>query len=186
MTIMVDGIGTDVPAILARFGRSRPVGGYIWQPGVLSEIPWTAAQLAEFPAGHILTATLPESLELAAQHARELDVETGDADAADAPTFLIARHDHGHKDGQVYSDMFNLGGVLAHIRSAGIYDEPWWRLRVAWWWQRPGAPTLDHVMREITDLGVTVEPSRIWGCQYFAGGSYDLTAVYGVPDFTRP
>lgn len=191
MTVtMVDGISTDVPAILARFGRAYPVGGYIWQPGVLAEIPWSSAQLREFPAGHQLTATLPVGLELAAREARELDVETGDARPDNVPLFLNARFEAGHDDGQVYCDMSNLPAVLAHIDAEGISV---WRLRVAWWWGRPGAPRLDQVMAQIRAVldqaalaNLMPDAGRVWGCQWFAGGSYDLTAVYGAPDFTRP
>ena len=190
--LMIDGIGTDVPAILARFGRAHPVQGYIWQPGVFPYIPWTKAQLAEFPAGHMLTATrggYPQD----AEHARELDRETGDAGDEDVAPWLISRHDFGHKDGQVYVDLSNVAGVLKAISDGGLWAEAWWRLRIAWWWGRPFAPTLGQVMNAVrsalTSAGVpNLEPGpeRIRMAQWFAGGSYDLNAVYGPTDFTRP
>ena len=186
--ILVDGVGTDVPAILARFGRAHPVQGYIWQPGVLPYIPWTRQQLAEFPAGHMLTATrggYPQD----AEHARELDREKFDAGDEDVAPWLIARHEFGHQDGQVYCDLSSLAGVLEAIRAAGLWDEPWWRLRIAWYWGRPIAPTLGQVMQAAQNwlpTGLMPPASRIWAAQWFAGGSYDMNAVYGVPDFTRP
>ena len=186
--ILVDGVGSDVPAILARFGRAHPVQGYIWQPGVLPYIPWTRQQLAEFPAGHMLTATrggYPQD----AEHARELDRETGDAGYEDVAPWLIARHDFGHKDGQVYCDLSSAGGTLAAIHDGGLWAEPWWRLRIAWYWGHPTAPTLGQIMAELVKWvhpDLMPGPERIWASQWFAGGSYDMNAVYGVPDFTRP
>lgn len=190
--ILVDGVGTDVPAILRRFGRAHPVQGYIWQPGILPYVPWTAAQLAKFPAGHFLTATRggrPED----AEHARELDVERDDAVAADVPPWLIARHEFGHSDGQVYCDLSNLFGVLIEIASSKIWNEPWWSLRIAWYWGRPAAPTLDQVMSAIRatldsagGIDLMPAPGRVKLCQWFAGGSYDLNAIYAPIGLTRP
>ena len=192
MTIMIDGVGTDVPAILQRFDRLHPVQGYIWQPGVLPYIPWSAAQLKLFP-GHMLTATRP-GMPHDARWARELDVEKFDATADDGPPWLVARHDEfGHDDGQLYCDLSNLAGVLTKIVEAGLWEEPWWRLRIAWYWGRPVAPTLVQVMAAANSYlnggqapGVpTLEARRVWAVQWFAGGSYDLNEVFGTPDFTR-
>lgn len=186
--IMVDCVGAGVPRVLEHFGRAHPVQGYIWQPGVRSYIPWTAAQLAEFPAGHMLTATrggFPGD----AAHARELDVETFDATDEDVCPWLISRHDHGHKDGQIYCDLSHVLGVLGAIKDGGLWDEPWWRLRIAWYWQRPSAPTLDQVWEAIKQrvpAGLLPAGSRIWGSQWQAAGPWDMNAVYGPPDFTRP
>jgi hypothetical protein len=186
VTLMIDAIGSKVPRIIAEYGRVHPVQAYLAQPGMYPYIPWTAAQVAEFPMGHIMTATMggrPED----ARHARELDRETGDAGDQDVAPHLITRHDFGHHDGQIYCDMSSLEGVLAAINAAGIWAEPWWRLRVAWWWGRPGAPTLSQVMDQAHEyVGASLMPpaSRFWGCQYSAG-DVDLTEVYGAHDFTR-
>jgi hypothetical protein len=187
MTIMIDAIGSKVPRIIAEYGRVHPVQAYLAQPGMYPYIPWTAAQVAEFPMGHIMTATMggrPED----ARHARELDRETGDAGDQDVAPHLIARHDFRHDDGQIYCNMSSLEGVLAAIQNAGIWAEPWWRLRVAWWWGNAGAPTLSQVINEAAAYlaGTDLMPaaSRFWGCQYHSG-DVDLTKVYGVPDFTR-
>lgn len=188
--IMVDGVGTDVPAILQRFGRVHPVQGYLAQPGVLPYIPWTTAQLAEFPMGHYLTASLADRPH-DAKDARELDVERYDATTDDVAPWLISRHEFGHDDGQIYVDMSGLLGVLEAIFDAQLWMEPWWRLRLAWYWGRPAAPTLEEVMQqarlwtaghELPEL----DERRVWACQWFAGGNHDLNEVYGIPDFTRP
>jgi len=152
----------------------------------LPYIPWTKQQIDQFPAGHIWTATMPGRPE-DAKWARELDRERGDAGDADVAPHLISRHDHGHDDGQIYCDMSSLDGVLGAIRSAGLWDQPWWRLRVAWWWGRPGAPTLSQVMAQAALWLTSPMPpaSRFWGCQY-ASTDVDLTEVYGAEDFTRP
>jgi hypothetical protein len=187
MTIMIDGVGTDVPAILERFGRHHPVQAYIWQPGVLSYIPWSAGQLAEFP-GHMLTATRggrPED----AKWARELDRETGDALDEDVAPWLISRHEFGHKDGGIYVDMVNLAGVLEAINQAGLWDEPWWRIRIAWYWQRPSAPRLYDILMMANSYlggtGLTLEARRVWACQWSGSPTVDINEVYGAPDFTR-
>ena len=188
--LLIDAVGSNVPSIVQAFGKHHPVQGYIWQPGVLSYIPWTAAQLAEFP-GHFLTATRPGRPQ-DARHARELDVETFDATADDVVPWLVARHDDfGHDDGQVYCDLSNLAGVIASIIEGGIYGHHWWSLRIAWYWGRPAAPTRDQVLTEANKYLAAaslpaLEPQRLKICQWQAAGPYDKNAVYGPYSYTRP
>lgn len=188
--LMLDTVGSNVSEIVRIYGRLHPVQGYLSQPGVFSYIPWTAADYALFPAGHIVTATRPGRPE-DAKHAREIDVETFDATAADVPPWLIARHDFGHQDGQAYCDLSSVAGVLQAIWDAKIWDETWWRLRIAWYWGRPAAPTRDQIMTEvaryIAGTGLPMPPAfRFWGSQWQGGPGIDKNAVYGPYDFTRP
>lgn len=186
-TLMIDAIGSKVPSILAHYGTNHPVQGYLAQPGVLSYIPWSKAQLAAFPHGHILTATMPGRPE-DAQHARELDREALDAGDDDVAPWLIARHEFNHDDGQIYVDLSNLAGVLQAIQAGGIWNEPWWRLRIAWYWDRPTAPNLGQVMTAIDNwvpTSLLPDPRRIWAAQW-AARDVDFNAVYGPLDFTRP
>lgn len=189
-TLMLDTVGSNVPEILRVYGTHHPVQGYIWQPGVFSYIPWTAAQLAEFPAGHMLTATRPGRPE-DARHAREIDVETSDATAEDVVPWLTHRHEYGHHDGQVYCDLSNVVGVLKAIWDGGIWDEPWWHLRIAWYWGRASAPTQGQVVAEVasflTGSGLAMPPAwRVKMCQWQGSPGIDKNAVYGPLDFTRP
>jgi len=176
--IMVDGINLDVPAIHARWPHNPvavPVDG-MWA--------WSPAQDHLF-ARKIHYGVLAADVPQLAHRARCLDIEArlrvgGDAGARDAGPFLAERAKVA-RDGTIYC---NLATVPAVVEAAGGASAAprWW---LAWYWQRAGEPTRAQVLAELHALtGVTLEPGRLWACQYGAFGSWDLSIVYGPQDWS--
>ena len=172
MTIMVDGISADVPAIHARWPGNPvavPVNGiYAWSPA----------------QEHLFARKMRFSVEagqpMAARVARGLDVERFAARPADVPSFLFERERAGHADATIYCNLSTVPDVLA----AGELDVPrWW---LAWYWGRPGHPSAAQMLAELHRLtGVDLPPERLWACQYASFAQWDLSVVYGPEDFSR-
>lgn len=178
MTIMVDGISLDVPAIHARY-PSNPVACY-----VNGAYAWTSAQEALF--ARKIRMSIRARQPQAARVARGIDIEPvpeigGDAGPEDVPAFLAARVASGHADGTVYAALETVPVVLQHVSVATV--PRWW---LAWYWQRPGHPTAAQVLAELHRLtGVDLPPERLWACQYASYAQWDLSVVYGPEDFSR-
>ena len=182
--ILMDGTASDVPAILAwqqAHGRG-PVGA----PGD-GLYEWSPRQLQEFP-GHIRYSVLADSPGIA-RTCRVKDVEAarrllGDAGPQDVPPFLFERGDLGHHDGTVYASLATVPAVVTACERAQIVVPRWW---LAWWWGRPGYPTVAEALAELYRLtGVQLDPATVWAIQAHHFSFADFSAVHGVPDFTRP
>jgi hypothetical protein len=181
--IMMDGVAADVPQILSwqdRHGR-HPVGA----PGD-GRYEWTAHQLGSFP-GHIRYSVLSSNPGIA-RSCRVKDIEAarrlrGDAGPEDAAPFLIERADAGHQDGTIYASLATVPAVLAACERAQVRVPRWW---LAWWWGRPGYPTVAEALAYLKGLtGVELDPATIWAIQAHSYSFADFSAVYGPPDFTR-
>lgn len=175
--LMVDGTTGDVPAILRRFGTSVPVAGYVTGPG----IEWTERQFSMF-ARKIRVAQSPVPLYDDDSPARCLDVERYAASPRHWPDFYNTRAD---KDGATcYCSLDTVPEVLGECQAASIPPPPrWW---LAWYWGRPGAPTVRDVLDELVRISSTVlDPQTVWAVQYANFPQWDLSAVYGAPDFSR-
>lgn len=182
--IMLDGIAADVPDILVwqQAHQRGPVGA----PGD-GAYEWTSRQLGLFP-GHIRYSVLADNPGIA-KTCRVKDVEAavrlyGDAGPQDAPPFLAERADLGHKDGTVYANLFTVPAVVSACERAQVGLPPrWW---LAWWWGRPGYPTVAQTLITLKALtGVELDPATVWAVQAHSYGWADFSAVWGVPDFTR-
>lgn len=178
--IMVDGINLDAAVIQARFPRQPvaiPIDG---------EWAWTAEQEAR-SARKIRYSVMAGNPRIA-RAARVKDVEArwrvgGDAGPQDAPPFLDERQAAGHLDGTVYASLLTVPAVLRECSAAGVVIPRWW---LAWYWGRPGFPTVGQVLAELKLLtGVELDPKTVWGCQAHNYQQWDFTAVYGIPDFSR-
>jgi hypothetical protein len=171
LPVMVDGISSDVPAIYARY-PSNPVacyadGSYAWSPA------------QEHLFGRKIRITVEASLPEGSRYARCIDVERGAATPADVKPFLEAHKALGFANGTVYCDASSVRSVLD---AAGDYDIPrWW---IASW---TGAQrTVTQVAAQVrADCGVDLPESKIWACQYVNFPQYDLSVVYGKPDFSH-
>lgn len=174
---MVDGVTGNVPAILRQYGSSMPVAGYVTGTGV----EWTELQFALF-ARKIRIAQSPVPLYDDDSPARALDVERYAADPSHWPNFYRTRQDKA--GATCYCSLYAVPDVLAQCTAAGIPPPPrWW---LAWYWGRPGAPTARQVLTELERLtGVTLELSSLWAAQYANYPHWDLSKVFGVPDFSR-
>ena len=176
-TLMVDGTTFDVPAILQRFGSATPVAGYVTGQGV----EWLDTQFALFSRKiRIAQSWLPDVDD--ASIARCLDMETGAATANDWPGFYDSRGDRARAT--AYNDLSNVPATVRACEAAQVPLPPrWW---LAWWWNRPGYPTVAQVLAELKRLtGVELDPQTVWAIQYADKGPYDLSRVYGLPDFSR-
>lgn len=148
---------------------------------------WPRQQLARFPY-HILISVTGDPT--AARLARVQDDELFDATPEDFPPFMVERHAAGHDDPTSYTSIigdpgFGIVNVLAAIQSAGLFDTAW-RLWVAWYWGRPFPPTAAEVLAEIKALtGITLEPGRLWACQWQNTPQLDRSVLYGRDDFAR-
>lgn len=173
LPIMVDGISPDVPAIHARY-PNNPVACY-----ADGEWAWSPAQ--EHLFGRKIRITVENSLPEASRYARCIDVENGAASPAHVRPFLEAHHALGFANGTVYCSAANVRNVVEAVRG---YDIPrWW---IAWYWQRPGTPSPAQVLAEVRRLtGVNLPESKLWACQYATYPQWDLSVVYGQPDFAH-
>ena len=181
--IMMDGVSADVSQILAwqdRHGK-RPVGA----PGD-GLYEWTRYQLDSF-TGHIRYSVLADNPGIA-RYCRVKDVEAtrrlrGDAGPQDAPDFLMERADFGHHDGTIYANLTTIPAVVTACEGAQVAVPRWW---IAWWWGRPGYPTVAEVLAELKALtGVELDPRTVWAIQAHSYVFADFSAVYGTPDFSR-
>ena len=181
--IMVDGINADVPAILARWGRTTPVAYPV--DGLYA---WTANQIGDFSHHMGYSILAGNNSSHVAARARCKDVEArwrvgGDAGPQDVPPWLAARaafcQRAGHPDdATVYCSLYTVPAVLAELGGNVEAVPRWW---LAWYWGRPTAPTAEQVRAALTDQeGVTLPLDRIWGCQFVSYQSWDVTTVYGT------
>lgn len=187
--IMVDCIGANVPIVKSSRFRNNPAQTYVTGGGM---IEWTEHQILSFPR-HIRTCQSPVAFVDDVSDAREMDVERWAGRPEDWPEFYNSRTDKDRA--QCYASLVTVPAVLAACRDAGIPRPPRWRL--AWWWKNaPGiplpddvdvpAPTRPEVLAELNRLtGVTLDPSSVWACQFANYKHWDLSIVYGVPDFAR-
>lgn len=165
---MTDGISPDAEAIHARY-PDDPVAYY-----ADGQWAWSAPQVALF--GRHIAITVTGNL----PRARVLDVENGDATPQDARAWLLARARLGYADGTVYCDASSVAGVLDATGDVAV--PRWW---IAWYWEQPGAPSREQVLAEIIRLtSISLPPDKLWACQYATYAQWDLSAVYGQPDFT--
>jgi hypothetical protein len=179
--LMVDGTAADVPAIKARFGQGTPVAGYVtggWP------VEWSEPQFAEFTR----KIRIAQSFDLGtddATTARTLDVETGAATPEDWPAFYESRA--SKERATCYCDLSNVQSVLDACFEAEIPDPP--RFWLPWYWGRPGAPTDLQVLEALRELAGDSAAHRVaghlWAVQYANYAQWDLSAVYGTPDFSR-
>lgn len=182
--IMMDGVAADVPAIAA-WQRSHYRGPVAAPGDGLYE--WTSQELAQFP-GHVRYSVLADAPGIA-KTCRVKDVEAarrlrGDAGAQDAPGFLLERADFGHGDGTIYADLFTVPAVVTACEQAQVRVPRWW---LAWWWGRPGYPTVAEALAYLKALTqVELDPATIWAIQAHSYSWADFSAVYGPYDFTRP
>lgn len=175
--IMIDGIGLNVPIIKKRFPY-HPVQGYVTGSG---GVEWSNQQFAEFPRKMrtCQSQILQENLD---SNAREIDVQYLAATPDMVPEFLDSRTDK--KTMQVYSDLEGVPDIVRECEKAQTALTFRWRL--AWYWQRPGFPKPDQVLKELYTLtGVALPPSTLWACQYVNYPYWDQNIVYGPPDFDR-
>jgi hypothetical protein len=148
-------------------GWTGPVQGYANHVP-----PWTRADFARFPGGHMVTSVRREASW--AHVAREIDVENGAAEAADVPDFVLLRHHLGHDDAGAYFSLSAWPQVHAQLISRRIRPAMI-RLRVADW----------SVPPHRFDLG---DGYIAWAHQYQNDQALgiDRSAVFGALDFTRP
>lgn len=178
--VMVDGISLDVPVIHQRF-PGHPVAGYVTGG---YPIEWTPAQFAGFTRKIRIAQRLEPDIALVA---RAFDVERRtdgiwSIPPAALPGLLNQRQAAGHSDGTVYCDLYDVPAVLNAVGGSQIVPR-WW---LAWYWGHRGFPTVDQVLAELKALtGAELPPERIWAVQARNYPQYDLSAVYGVPDFSR-
>lgn len=195
--IMVNTISADVPAVLAsRYGRD-PAAGYVTGGG---DIEWTEGQFAEF-ARKIRIDQQAGVDPAVARIARCKDVETGAGRAEDVPPFLEARRPlQTYPMTTVYCNLATVPAVLnatsqflavpedsanpATLAQRALLAVPrWW---LAWWQTGAGIPTRDQVLAELHRLtGVELPLERLWACQYRSDPQWELSVVYGAPDFDR-
>jgi hypothetical protein len=170
---MIDGTTRDVAAIYRKFGPQQPVAGYVTGPGV----EWTDPQFALF-ARKIRIDQQPMEPGRAVQ-ARCLDVERWAATAADIEPFIEAREADGHGDSTVYASI----STLAELGISTLEQIP--RLWVAWWPNQPGPITLARLQAKLRASGVSVPDEQVWAWQYASYAEWDVSAVFGTPDFAR-
>lgn len=173
MTTMVDGISPDVPAILQRWGSGTPVACYV--NGIYA---WTYGQEHEF--ARKIRVSVEAGQPTAAHVARVLDVERGAARPADVEPFCAARIVAGHEDATIYANLSTVAAIPANVREL---VPRWW---LAWYWQRPGAPTAAQVLAQLARLyNVSLPPERLWACQHASYSRWDVSVVYGQQDWSR-
>jgi hypothetical protein len=171
--IMADGIGPDAEAIHAAFPR-YPVAYY-----GNGEWAWTAQEVSLL--GERIAISVRGNLPEAASYARVLDVENGDATAADVRPYLENHAKLGFSNGTVYCAAASVKSVLDAVD--GYHVPRWW---IAYWINKPGQPTADEVVAEVYRLtGVSLPVGDLWACQYANHPQWDLSVVYGKPDFNR-
>jgi hypothetical protein len=175
--IMVDGISLDVPVIQQRF-PGYPVAGYVTGG---YPVEWSPLQFALF-SRKIRIAQSPVLAADDESQARVLDVETGAATPGDWPEFYASRTDKARAT--CYCDLSNVPLVIAACEAKETpLPARWW---LAWYWQRPSFPAMSEVLAELLTLtGVQLDPHTLWATQFAAYGQWDLSVVYGTPDFSR-
>lgn len=144
---------------------------------------WPRAQVVRFPRVIHISVTGDPA---AAEFARGVDIERYDATVQEAPGFVDARQDEfGHDDATVYSSRSTLASLFAQLGSrrprlivATLDGYPW----------TPAELAID-IIRNWNVPGFDAE--WIWGIQNIpansaAGRWWDITAVWGLPDFTNP
>ena len=188
---MIDCIAANVGLVKASRWADYPAQAYVTGG---PPIEWSEAQIMSFPR-HIRTAQSPVIGVDDVTTARELDVETFAATPEDWPDFWESRSESNKHRATCYCSLIRVPAVIAACRNADVPPPP--RFRLAWWWKNePGvpipddqivpAPTLAEVLAELERLtGLTLPPQVVWGCQYVNHVHWDLTKVYGLPDYAR-
>lgn len=187
-TIMVDCIAANVPAVKASRFANNPAQAYVTGGG---DIEWTEHQILSFPR-HMRTCQSPVIGLDDVSDAREGDVETGAMTPADWPEFYDSRTDKARAT--CYAGFANVQPVITACHEAGIVTPPRWR--IPWWWKNASgplpdwmdvpAPTAAEVLAELALLtGVRLAPQSLWACQFANYARWDLSVIYGVPDFAR-
>lgn len=172
--IMTDGLNVDAAAIHAAY-PNNPVACY-----ANGEWAWSKAQEAMF--ARKIRISVENTQAEAAAHARCIDVEHGDASPADVKPFLVHHRGLGFTNGTVYCAASNVRAIVEAAGNADLVPR-WW---IAWWWGRPGTPTVAQVAAQVRqDTGINLPEARIWACQYANHPQWDLSVVYGRPDFSR-
>lgn len=177
---MIDCEGANVDAVLSEFGRTHPVAGYV-SGGY--PVEWTEPQFAEFPRK--IRIYQQPWIPGEDTTARVLDVENGAARPADWPLFYSTRQ--AKYQAMPYCSLTTVPAVVDACRFDSVpYPDRWW---LAWYWGEDVPPSRDQVLAELFRLtGIQLTPAKLWGCQWAAepgGQPWDLTAVYGTPDFAR-
>lgn len=179
MTVtMIDCMSVNVPAVLRQFGSGQPVAGYVTGSG---GIEWTEPQFAEFSR----KIRIAQSADLFLDEesiARCLDVERYAATPDDWPDWYNSRTNKAAAT--CYCSLSSVEAVQAACRSAGIPDPArWW---LAWYWGFPGAPSAERVLAELSKYDAAgIEPGSLWAVQYRTFPQWDVSAVFGTPDFSR-
>jgi hypothetical protein len=165
--IMADSVD---PAAIPRKFAQKPNAVAAYRDG---QWAWPVAEIDRWPA-HIGITVLGQPA--AANYARVIDVEHGDATVEEIPGFIGERTDLGHPDGTVYCARSTVGQALQ------VMPEVSYRFWIA---------TLDGIYRTpeqlvaelLTDYGVRLAPSRVWAIQWLPMHSYDQSTVFGMADF---
>jgi hypothetical protein len=137
------------------------------------EFAWPAAQVARFP--HHIKVSVESSASWAA-HARAIDIEKGAATPAAAPEFVDERVVLGHDDATIYCNRDNLRAVLAQLG----HRRP--RLWIATLDDRPWTPVGLAAQIKAVER-ISIDPARIWAIQNGKHAGYDMSLVFGTPDF---
>jgi hypothetical protein len=178
LPIMVNGEAGDIPAILASKYAHHPAAGYVtggWP------IEWSEKDFGLF-ARKIRIAQSAQFQVDDDTTARALDVEPGAAGAAMWPGFFQSRR--RPEIATAYCSLVEVPAVIEVCKLSGIKLPPrWWP---AWWWGERGYPSRGTVLVELHRLtGVELDPESLWGCQFQNDRDWQLSVVYGKPDFDR-
>lgn len=176
--LMIDCISTNVPAVLQQFGREYPVAGYVTGG---YPIQWNDAQFAAFEQKiRIAQSSSLFMDDNTPSKPRVLDVERYAATPNYWPDFYESRE---HEDqATCYCSLSTVPAVISACQSARIPLPPrWW---LAWYWGQNYPFTIAQVNTELHRLtGIVLDPNSIWAGQYETLPRYDVSAVFGEPDF---
>jgi len=110
----------------------------------------------------------------------ELDVETGDATPAEAGAFVRMKLEQGRAAG-IYCDRSSVAAVQASVGARMLPEVDW---HIATLDSHPWDPgQICSWLR--TNAGVLLAPERIWAIQTTPMGTYDVSTVFGTPDWER-
>lgn len=170
---MLDGINSDAEAIHEHY-PDNPVACYADGP-----FAWSGAQQAMFDRK--IRISVVGSGPQAAYGARVIDVERGAATPGDVKHFILTRQamHMGHTT-TVYCSAANVKAVISAVGDADLVNR-WW---IADWTGK--VPTVGEVAASVREnCGVDLPDSRIWACQYANEPQWDLSVVFGEPDFAH-
>lgn len=175
--IMINGEAIDVPAMLASKYGHCPAAGYVtggWP------IEWTEADFQKF--ARKMRIDQSASPETSGNDARCYDVETGAGKPQYVRRFIESRSPAIESIATIYCALETVPSVIQAVGSIAEIPRFW----LAWFWNRPGFPTVAQVLAELDMLtGVALPEHKLWACQAKSYAQYELSAVYGNPDFDR-